>query len=389
MSDLLWPGDERAGDIFTDASVLSAFVAVEAAWLRALIAQGVAPAGAEADLGKLIEPEDAAAIARDAEGGGNPVIPLLKLLRARLTNPAASHWVHAGLTSQDVLDTALALVARDAVVALRSDMSAQIATLAALADEHRTTEMAGRTLTQPAVPITFGLKVAGWLTGVLDARDQVDAVVLPARLGGAVGNLAAPVALAGSPQGALDLVAATAGALGLALPTGRMPFARLGDAFAACTDAWGHLAGDVLLGARPEIGEVGEPFVEGRGASSAMPQKHNPILSVLIRRAALTTPALAATLHTAAAAAVDERPDGAWHAEWFTLRTLARHTVTAGSQATELLAGLQVHPDRMAANLAAARPGIDAEQHKYAPEGGAYTGASDLIIDAAIARAHS
>jgi len=380
MSDLLWPGDERAGDLFTDASVLSALVAVESAWLRALVAQGIAPA--DHDLTKVVEPADVETIARDAEGGGNPVIPLVKLLRDR----SGSTWVHAGLTSQDVLDTALALLLRDAIARLQSDISRQIAALTALADEHRATDLPGRTLTQHAVPITFGLKAAGWLTGVLDARDQLDAITLPARLGGAAGSLAAPVALAGSPRAALDLVAATAEALGLALPTGRMPFARLGDAFAACTDAWGHLANDVLLGARPEIGELSEPAAAGRGGSSAMPQKQNPILSVLIRRAALTTPALAATLHTAAAAAVDERPDGAWHAEWFTLRTLARHTVTAGSQTAELLAGLTVHAGRMAANLAAARPGIDAEQHKYSP-GGAYRGASDLIVDAAIARA--
>ena len=382
MSDLLWPGDERAGDLFTDASVLSALVAVESAWLRALVAQGIAPA--DHDLTKVVEPADVETIARDAEGGGNPVIPLVKLLRDR----SGSTWVHAGLTSQDVLDTALALLLRDAIARLQSDISRQIAALTALADEHRATDLPGRTLTQHAVPITFGLKAAGWLTGILDARDQLDAITLPARLGGAAGSLAAPVALAGSPRGALDLVAATAEALGLALPTGRMPFARLGDAFAACTDAWGHLANDVLLGARPEIGELSEPAAAGRGGSSAMPQKQNPILSVLIRRAALTTPALAATLHTAAAAAVDERPDGAWHAEWFTLRTLARHTVTAGSQTAELLAGLTVHAGRMAANLAAARPGIDAEQHKYSPGGGAYRGASDLIVDTAIARAN-
>ena len=390
MSDLLWPGDERAGDVLTDADVLAGMVAVEAAWLRALVAHGVAPSEAADDLAKLIEPADAPAIARAAESGGNPVIPLLKLLRERLAgrNAAAAHWVHAGLTSQDVLDTALALGLRDAAAAVATELAAQITAVTRLADAHRATELAGRTLTQPAVPITFGLKAAGWLTQLLDARDQLAAAaVLPARLGGAAGSLAAPVALAGSPRAAADLVAVTVTALGLELPSGRMPFARLGDAFAACTDAWGHLANDVLLGARPEIGELGEPAAAGRGGSSAMPQKHNPVLSVLLRRAALSAPALAATLHTAAAAAVDERPDGGWHAEWFALRALARHTVAAGSQATELLAGLRVDPARMAANLAAARPGIDAEQRRYAPAGGDYRGATDLIIDAAIARA--
>jgi 3-carboxy-cis,cis-muconate cycloisomerase len=384
MTDLLWPGDERAGDLCTDASVLAAMVAVESAWLRALVSHGIAPP--TADLTKLIDAGDAPRIAREAESGGNPVIPLLRLLRERLDGET---WLHKGLTSQDVLDTALVLCLRDATARIQADLAEQITALAVLSDAHRHTGQAGRTLTQHAVPITFGLKVAGWLTGLLDARDQLGAVRLPARLGGAAGSLAAPVVLAGSPRAALDLVAATAETLGLPAPTGRIPFTRLGDAYAACTDAWGHIANDVLLGSRPEIGELAEPAADGRGGSSAMPQKRNPVLSVLIRRAALTTPALAATLHTAAAAMVDERPDGAWHAEWFTLRTLARHTATAASQTTELLTGLRVDPDRMAATLAAARPGIDAEQRSLSAEPGPYRGATDEIIDAAIARSRA
>jgi 3-carboxy-cis,cis-muconate cycloisomerase len=397
MNDLLWPGDDRAGDLLTDAAVVSGLVAVEAAWLHALVAHGVAPTDADDDLDKLVDARDTDRIARDAEGGGNPVIPFLALLRERLAarNEVAARWLHAGLTSQDVLDTALVLGLREATDRIRSELSAQIAAAAGLADRHRGTDMVARTLTQHAVPITFGLKAAGWLTGLLDARDQVDAAAaLPARLGGAAGSLAAPAVLAGSPRGALDLVAATATALGLDLPTGRVPFARLGDAFVACTDAWGHVANDVLLAARPEIGELAEPGGAGRGGSSAMPQKQNPVLSVLIHRAALAGPPLAATLHAAAAAAVDERPDGGWHAEWFSLRTLARHTVTAGSQAAELLAGLRVNADRMAATLAAARPGVDSEHRKTAAlagrtADGPYRGAADLIIDAAIARARS
>jgi 3-carboxy-cis,cis-muconate cycloisomerase len=399
MSDLLWPGDERAGDLCTDAAVLSAMVTVEAAWLRALVSHGVAPPDAEDDLGKLVEAHDADGIARAAEGGGNPVISLLALLRERLAarNEPAARWLHAGLTSQDVLDTALVLCLREAVAAVSAGLSAQIAATAGLADRHRATGMVGRTLTQHAVPITFGLKAAGWLQGLLDARDRLDAAAgLPAQFGGASGSLAAPAALAGSARAGLDLAATAAATLGLAagMPwhTRRGPLTRLADAFVACTDVWGHVAGDVLVAARPEIGELAEPGGAGRGGSSAMPQKRNPILSVLIRRAALTAPHLSATLHVAAAAAVDERSDGGWHSEWSTLRTLARHTVTAGSQTAELLGGLHVHAGRMAATLAGARPGIDAEQRKIAqltgsePDG-AYLGATDLIIDAALRRA--
>ncbi|GGN41937.1 3-carboxy-cis,cis-muconate cycloisomerase [Actinoplanes campanulatus] len=397
MSDLLWPGDERAGDLFTDAAVCAAMVRVEAAWLAALVLHGVAAPDARDDLDGLIGPGDVATVAAGAESGGNPLIPLLKLLRKRLEarNPAAASWLHRGLTSQDVVDTGLVLCLRDAADRIGDDLAAQAAVLARLAEEHRDTPMAGRTLTQHAVPITFGLKAAGWLTGVLDARDRLAAVSdLPLQVGGAAGSLAAPVALAGSPAVVGDLVETTAETLGLPVRdpwhTARAPLTGLADAFVTCTDAWGRIANDVLVSARPEIHELSEGAVAGRGGSSAMPNKQNPVLSVLVKRAALAAPFLAATVHAGAAAAVDERPDGGWHVEWATLRTLARRTVTAGSQTAELLAGLQVETAWMTANLTAARPGIDAEQRSINPgaaSGEPYPGATDRIIDAAIARA--
>lgn len=382
MTDLLWPGDDRAGDLFSDAAVLAAMLRVETAWLDALVAAGVAPADARASCAGLVSAADLPAIAAAADTGGNPVIPLLAVLRDRLDPPAAA-WVHRGLTSQDVLDTAIVLCLRDTVDRLRADLATQVAALARLADAHRYTPMAGRTLTQHAVPITFGGKAAAWLDGVLDARDRL-AVPLPAQFGGAAGTRAAPVALAGP----ADLAADAARTLGLThrtpWHTNRAPVTRVADALVACTDAWGHIAGDVLLAARPEIGELSEAT---GGGSSAMPQKRNPVRAVLIRRAALAAPPLAATLHAAAAAAVDERPDGSWHVEWATVRTLARRTVTAGAHTADLLTGLRVHPERMAATLAAARPGIDAEQRRITgTAGGPYRGATDAIIDATLAR---
>jgi 3-carboxy-cis,cis-muconate cycloisomerase len=165
--------------------------------------------------------------------------------------------------------------------------------------------------------------------------------------------------------------------------TARAPLTRFADALVTATDAWGRIANDILIRSRPEIGELREGT---GGSSSAMPNKRNPVLSVLIRRAALAAPPLAATLHTAAASAVDERPDGAWHLEWATVRTLTRRAVVAASQTAELLAGLEVDERRMAATLEAARPGIDAEQRKYGTAG-PYRGATDQIIDAVLARA--
>jgi 3-carboxy-cis,cis-muconate cycloisomerase len=370
VTDLLWPGDERAGGLFTDDAVLAALARVETAWLAA---QGVS-----ADLEKLLGPDDAATVARRAESGGNPVIPLLALLRERLGDSPAARQLHRGLTSQDTLDTALVLCSREAVSRIRAEVSAQVFELTRLAAEHRATPRAGRTLTQHAVPITFGLTVASWLGGVLDAASHLPAR-FPIQIGGAAGNLAGPHTAGPG----LVAVAAEALSLEVAPPwhTRRAPVTRLGDALTGCTDAWGHIANDVLTGSRPEIGELSE--ARG-GGSSAMPQKRNPTLSVLIRRAALAAPGLAATLHTAAAGQLDERPDGPWHVEWATLRTLARRTVVAASQTAEMLAGLRVHTDRMAANLEAARPGIDAEREKL---GEPYAGAESEIIDAVLRRA--
>ncbi|WP_433383813.1 lyase family protein [Actinoplanes sp. CA-142083] len=378
MTDLLWPGDARAGDLFTDASVVEAMVRVESAWLAAR--------GHKSDLKAGF---DVRALAAETEGGGNPVIPFLKLLRA--ANPSVATTLHTGLTSQDVLDTALVLQSRETCAFLAKALGRQVVALAQLAERHRGTRMAARTLTQHAIPTTFGLKAAGWLQGVLDARDALNgAADLPIQIGGAAGSLAAPTALAGSPAAALDLVSATAAVLGLpARPpwhTARAPFTRVADAFVTCTDAWGKIANDVLLGSRPEVGELSEAPAEGRGGSSAMPNKQNPVLSILIRRAALAAPPLAATMHTAAANAIDERPDGSWHVEWATLRTLARRTAVAADQTAELLEGLRVDAARMAATLTAARPGIDAERRKMGDEG-QYLGASDELIDAALARA--
>ena len=401
MTNLLWPGDHRAGQHMTDQALLQSMVAVESSWLRALAAAGLAPVDcASADLGPLMREHDCELLALTAEDGGNPIIGLVTLLRQRAV-PAIAPWIHRGLTSQDVLDTSLMLAVRAVVDHLISQLAEQISTLSALATTHRATPMLARTLTQHAAPTTFGAKAAGWLNGVIDAYQQLSALVIPVQIGGAVGTWSATTELAALVTGAVDpaavsdhVVRSTATTLGLdpRLPwhTTRTPVTAAADALVGCTDCWGRIASDVVILVRPEIAELSEPATENRGGSSSMPHKRNPVLSILIRRAAISAPQLAATLHTAAALANDERPDGSWHAEWDTLRTLARRTVVAGSQCSELLAGLDVNAERMSENLS----GVDVfgEQRAIADLAGkapsaTYFGAVDRLIDESVARA--
>ncbi|HEU4567939.1 MAG TPA: lyase family protein [Marmoricola sp.] len=404
MGDLLWPGDERAGELFGQPALLAAMVRVEAAWLAALVEQQVAPEGAYDDLTDLVTASDVPLVAEGAGGSGNPVVPLVSLLRDRLQqrNTDAARWLHRGLTSQDVLDTSLSLCLRDVLDRVAAELATQRTTLVELADAHRETLMAGRTLTQPAVPITFGVKAASWLDGLVDAaRSLAEArQELPAQLGGAAGTMAAATELADVDR-APALVRTTVRRLdlqgGLPWHGNRGRVTRTGDALVRCTDAWGRIANDVLTLSRPELGELSE---RSGGGSSTMPHKANPVLSVLVRRAALAGPLTAAQLHLAAADTADERPAGAWHLEWSALRDLARRAVVAASQTTDVLTGLQVHPERMKDNLAAALPGVLAEQRAMAelvssdstdrgtdddPAG--YLGLSSVIIDTAIERA--
>jgi len=200
MSELFWPGDSRAGSLLTDESLVAAMTRVEVAWLAALRATGVAP-----DVDPAAVPRIAPAdIVSDVEAGGNPVIPLVARLRERLSG-ATAHWLHRGLTSQDVLDTALVLCLRDVLDQVLRDLRRQVAALRRLAEQHRRSVQAGRTLTQHAVPTTFGLTAANWLTGVLDAAGELVELraTLPAQVGGAAGTLAALGTLTRDPAAVL------------------------------------------------------------------------------------------------------------------------------------------------------------------------------------------
>lgn len=349
-----------------DRAVIAAILDVEAAWASVLEEAGFAPPGSAAVVTEAAESwaYDAASIAERAQGGANPVIPLLADLRGRVKGLDASALaaVHTSLTSQDVLDSALMLLAHRVVSALLAEVKGTTTALAGLAEQHADTLCVGRSLTQHALPFTFGLKAAQWFHGVAAAARRLEALEFPVQFGGASGTLAAGTVLAeGSSSSPFILADALAGKLGLApVPapwhTNRLAVTGLGDALASLTDSFGKIASDLLFLSRPEVAELGEPLAAGRGVSSAMPQKQNPVLSVLIRSAALQAPGLAAQLHVAATNFNDERPDGAWHSEWPALRGLLRLTLGAATQLRELAEGLRVFPEAMRRNLEISGP---------------------------------
>uniref|UniRef100_A0AAU1U540 3-carboxy-cis,cis-muconate cycloisomerase n=1 Tax=Streptomyces sp. NBC_00119 TaxID=2975659 RepID=A0AAU1U540_9ACTN len=353
---LLSPG--RAGSpaesATSDSAVLRGLLDAEAGLTRAQAALGLAPAAAADAVTRAAADEgrfDARDLALRARSGGNPVIPLVADLTAAVAGEHAP-YVHRGATSQDILDTALMLVAARTLDGLLGDLARTESALGRLAAAHRDTVMPGRTLTQHAVPTTFGLKAAGWRSLVLDARDRLRAVraSLPVQLGGAAGTLAAFGVFGATHAG--ELTEAYGAELGLVAPvlpwhTLRTPVADLAGALAFTAGALGKPAADVLTLSRTEIGELGEG---AGGGSSAMPHKANPVRATLVAAAARRAPALAATLY-ASMAAEDERPAGAWHAEWEPLRDLLRLVGGAARDAAGLAEGLQVHADVMREHL--------------------------------------
>ncbi|WP_037881699.1 3-carboxy-cis,cis-muconate cycloisomerase [Streptomyces sp. NRRL F-5727] len=353
-----------------DRAWLQAMLDAEAALVRAQASLGTVPAAAAATItaAARVDGFDLRHLAVASRETANPVVGLVRALTARVAehDPAAAEFVHRGSTSQDIFDTGAMLVARRALALVRADLARTAEALAVLAAAHRDTPMSGRTLALQAVPITFGLKAAGWRRLLLDADARLarlDREGLPLSLGGAAGTLAgylefarvdggAPVDTAAYLERLVDAYAAETGLARPVLPWHalRTPIADLAAALALTAGALGKIALDVQTLSRTEIAEVAEPGGEGRGASSAMPHKRNPVLATLIRSAALQVPALAQGLHQCLLAD-DERSGGAWHAEWQLLREALRLTGGAAHTAVELAEGLTVHADRMRRNL--------------------------------------
>jgi len=334
-------------DAVSDEAWLAAMLDVERALAVALSNAGVVPAPAAAAVAERCRPSifDVDALSKAGRAVGNPAEPLVRALREDLAHDAAP-YAHYGATSQDVLDTAAMLVARDAVALLDGELQAAAAACARLADEQRSTPIAARTLLQQAVPTTFGLIAAGWLVALLDARDRLAALELPAQLGGAAGTLAA-LGDAGP-----DVAAALAAELQLSLRplpwhTDRTPVAELATALDGAARAASKIGLDVVLLAQTELGEVSE---RESGGSSTMPQKRNPKLGQDIVAAdaelrALVPLALEAmqTEHEADRTTSVMMGKALSEACGLTGDILVRLDV--------LLAGLQLFPERMRRNL--------------------------------------
>jgi 3-carboxy-cis,cis-muconate cycloisomerase len=411
----------RGGVEAGDAAWLQAMLDAEAGLARALERAGLAPAGAgeavtAAARAGNFDPNELGGLAALT---GNPVPGLARALARQVPQTAVSA-VHRGATSQDIVDTAAMLLAKRAIGVIAADLARAADAAAGLAAAHRDSIMIGRTLLQQAVPVTFGLVAAGWLTSLDEARAGLDSVGprLAVQFGGAAGTLAS---LGEAGQRVTALLATE---LGLAVPvlpwhTDRLRIIDLGAALARVAAALGKIARDVTLLAQSEVGEVSEggtasgaggaggtdqrgagqqapaeslehggvhppvpPRPPRRGGSSAMPHKHNPVASIAILGCTRQVPGLLATLAAASEQEL-QRAAGAWHAEWEPLTALLRLTGSASSWAADLLPGLVVDTPRMAANLAATK-GLPLAEHVSSLLAGVLGGAQahDLVAEA-------
>ena len=328
-----------------------AMLEFEAALAGALAEVGAAPPAAAVEIAAVCDEIelDLAALGEGAAADGTPVPALLAALRERLSEDAAAH-LHRGATSQDVVDTAAMLVAKRALAPLLADLEAAAEAAAGLADRHRAATQAGRTLLQQALPVTFGLRAAGWLSALDEAAVELASRQrhLALQLGGGAGTLAS---LEGD---GIAAAAALARRLQLAEPVlpwqaNRIRPALLAGALGAAAGVAGKIGTDVALLAQTEVAEVAAG--RGRGGSSTLPHKRNPVFAVAAVACSKRTPALVATMLAVMPGELD-RAAGAWQAEAETLSELLRLTGSAAVAARELLEGLEVDPGRMRANLA-------------------------------------
>jgi 3-carboxy-cis,cis-muconate cycloisomerase len=349
--------------VFSDESRLQRMLDVEAGLARAQAKLGVIPSEAAREITAKahVSRVDIAAIGRGTELVGYPIVPLVKALSQACAGDAG-RWVHWGATTQDIMDTALVLQLREALELLRQDLAGAEAALVELARRFRDTPMAGRTHAQHALPITFGFKCALWLAPLQRHAERLVRVrseIAVVQFAGAVGTLAS---LGADGIRVMDELAAE---LGLGTPPIAWHVGRDGLAEVACflgllTGSLGKIATDVALLMQAEIGEVAEPYQEGRGGSSTMPQKRNPIACEFILACAANVRQLVPVMLDAIVQD-HERATGPWHAEWIALPEAFALSAGALHHARALLEGLVVDPARMRRNLDITQGMISAE----------------------------
>ncbi len=341
---------------FSPYATVQRMLEVEAALAHALAEVGVIPVAAVSPIEAACHADriDLDALTRAAARAGNLAIPLVKQLTALVasSSPDAAKYVHWGATSQDIIDTGMVLQLRDALTAIEVQLGALSAALARQAERHRSTPMVGRTWLQQALPITLGLKFAQSLDAVERHRTRLAQLrerAIAVQFGGAAGTLAS------LGNHAEAVAQALARALGLSLPaipwhTHRDRIAEVATVLGLVTGTLGKIARDISLQMQTEIAELAEPSGAGKGGSSTMPHKRNPVGCAAVLSAAARTPGLVATM-LAGMVQEHERALGGWHAEWETLPDIARLCAGAAAQMTEIVDGLEIDTSRLAANL--------------------------------------
>lgn len=343
-------------DLFSDRARTQSMLDFEAALARAEAGVGVIPASAAAPIAAKCQAEllDFDALAQAAAQAGNLAIPLVKQLTALVAveDKEAARFVHWGATSQDAIDTGFVLQARDALELIAKELNRFSDILAQLAQQHRDTTLPARTWMQQALPTTLGLRVAGWLDAVDRHRVRLDETrnrALALQFGGAVGTLAA--------LGEKGMVVAQALGKELKLAVPEVPWhahrdrmAEIATTLGLCAGTLGKIARDLSLEAQTEVAEIFEPAGPGRGSSSTMPHKRNPVTAAVVLAASTRVPALVSTM-LSCMVQEQERGLGGWHAEWETLPEIISLTAGALHHLAETVECLDVDTERMRANL--------------------------------------
>ena len=369
LAPMLSSGPMRA--VCDDATTLQHMLDFEAALARAEAATGVIPKAAVEPIAKACKAEtfDIAELAEAATRSGNLAIPLVKALTAQVAkaDAEAARYVHWGATSQDVIDTAAMLSLRAGIDVLLADLDRAIEGFAALARQHRHTAVVARTWLQHALPMPFGLKLAEYAAALHRSKLRLTRLreeTLALQFGGAAGTLAA--------LGDKGLAVSEALARELRLPLPEAPWhthrdriAEAASVLAIIAGSCGKIARDISLMMQTDVGEAFEPAGEGRGGSSTMPHKRNPVAAASALGAATMAPNLAATIF-AAQVQDHERSAGPWHAEWPTLPALMLVTSGALAAIVDLAEGLEVDAARMRRNLDATHGLIMAEAVSFA-----------------------